>query len=126
VPDEEQDEKPPAGTLEDKPADGSDHGSGLESRLERVEAAMSELKDWIMGQGGSPSRVEDSRPDIKAEVRAAVREVNAADRKAKDREAAETEKAQSIEDRISALEHVPEDKPFEYKRSTSLMGWAKP
>ena len=87
---------------------------------------MSELKDWIMGQGGSPSRVEDGRPDIKAEVRAAVREVNAADRKAKDREAAETEKAQSIEDRISALEHVPEDKPMEWKKSTNLMGWAKP
>jgi hypothetical protein len=125
VPDEEQGERPPA-AQEETAADGGDHGSGIEGRLERVEAAMSELKDWIMGQGGSPSRVEDGRPDIKAEVRAAVREVNAADRKAKDREAAETEKAQSIEDRISALEHVPEDKPMEWKRSTNLMGWAKP
>jgi hypothetical protein len=123
VAEDEQTETPAAGQ---EAADGGDHGSGLESRLERVEAAMSELKDWIMGQGGSPSRMEDSRPDIKAEVRAAVREVNAADRKAKDREAAETEKAQSIEDRISALEHVPEDKPMEWKRSTNLMGWAKP
>jgi hypothetical protein len=121
---EDEQERPPA--AQEEAADGGDHGSGLESRLERVEAAMSELKDWIMGQGGSPSRVEDSRPDIKAEVRAAVREVNAADRKAKDREAAETEKQQSIEDRISALEHVPEDKPMEWKRSTNLMGWAKP
>ena len=120
---DEQTETPAAGQ---EAADSGDHGSGIEGRLERVEAAMSELKDWIMGQGGSPGRVEDGRPDIKAEVRAAVREVNAADRKAKDREAAETEKAQSIEDRIAALEHVPEDKPMEWKRSTNLMGWAKP
>ena len=63
---DEQTETPAAGQ---EAADSGDHGSGIEGRLERVEAAMSELKDWIMGQGGSPGRVEDGRPDIKAEVR---------------------------------------------------------
>jgi len=110
------------------PAEPQDEsGGGDDPTLHQLSAKVDRLAELVSGFiGGSQRGGDAGQPDIKAEVRAAVREVQRADRAAADREAAETEKQQSIEDRISALEHVPEEKPFEYKRSTSLMGWAKP
>ena len=121
---DEQTEQAPPAAQEDKAADGSDNGSSLESRVERIENVVSELKDWIMGSDGRPSRVEAER-DIKEEVREAMEKLERA-KTAKEKREAEAAQAQSIEDRISALEHVPEDKPMEWKKSTNWLGWAKP
>lgn len=100
--------------------EGGGGGDTLSDRMDRLEALVERFIE------GSGQREQAEPPDIKAEVRAAVRQVQEADRKAKDREAAETEHQQSIEERIKGLEHKLEDKPFEYKRSTNMMGWAKP
>jgi len=102
---------------------GGGHGdptlASLDGRLDRLESL---IENFISGS----SRGEAEAPDIKAEVRAAVREVQAKDKAKAEKETADAAAAQSIEDRIKHLEHKTEDAPMEYRRATNVLGWAKP
>ena len=103
--------------------EGSGHGdptlASLDGRLDRLESM---IENFISGGSGGQAEA----PDIKAEVRAAVREVQAKDKAKADKETADAAAAQSIEDRIKHLEHKTEDAPMEYRRATNMLGWAKP
>ena len=106
------------------PAEGEGgHGdptlASLDGRLDRLESL---LENFISGSSGQ----EQEAPDIKAEVRAAVREVQAKDKAKADKDAEQAAAAQSIEDRIKHLEHKTEEAPMEYRRATNMLGWAKP
>lgn len=101
------------------PAEPSEPAGGptvdsLDARLDRIEEM---IKGFF---GREPEQAE--APDIKGEVRAAVREVQAAD-KAK---AAKAEQEQSITDQIAELKAKVETAPQEYKRATQRMGWNRP
>jgi hypothetical protein len=82
---------------------------------------LTSMVEQLLGGGG---KEEAETPDIKAEVRAAVREVQAKEKRKADDEAA----AQSIEDRIGQLEKKAETPPADHeaKRSSRVMGWARP
>src|SRR5215469_3343190 len=103
--------------------EGSGHGdptlASLDGRLDRLESM---IENFISGGSGQQAEA----PDIKAEVRAAVREVQAKDKAKADKETADAAAAQSIEDRIKHLEHKTEDAPMEYRPVTNFLGWAKP
>ena len=105
------------------PADGEtgtgDHDPTLHQLSEKVDRLAGLVEQFITGNAAQP---EAEPPDIKREVREAVREVQTAD-KAK---AAKEEHAQSIEDRIGQVERKLEEAPMEFKRATERMGWAKP
>ena len=104
-------------------AEGGGHGdptlASLDGRLDRLESL---IENFISGGSGGQAEA----PDIKAEVRAAVREVQAKDKAKADKETADAAEAQSIEDRIKHLEHKTEDAPMEYRPVTNFLGWAKP
>jgi len=84
--------------------------------MDRLEALVERFIE------GTTNRPEPEAPDIKAEVRAAVREVQKSD---KDKEAKAAEQ-QSIQDQIAELKAAVEKPPQEFRRVTERMGWAKP
>jgi len=90
----------------------------LDDRLDRVESTMAEVLAFLKG-GGQPKAGEPEAPDIKRQVREAVREVQKADGE----KAAKAEEEQSIKDQIGELRAALERKPREHKRATRRMGW---
>ena len=100
------------------PAEGGEHET-LGHLSERVDRLAGMLERFLEGSGG---HAPAEPPDIKGEVRAAVREVQAAD-KAKAEKAAEQ---QSLQEQIADLKAKVETPPFEYRPVTNRMGWAKP
>jgi hypothetical protein len=89
--------------------------------VDSLDARLDRLEDMIKGFfGQQPGQAET--PDIKGEVRAAVREVQAAD-KAKADKAAEQK---SLADQVAELKAEVEKAPQEYKRATQRMGWTTP
>ena len=95
-------------------------GESLSHLSERVDRLAGMLEQFL---NGAPRPGEQAEPpDIKAEVRAAVREVQAKDKAKAEREA----EAQSLQDQIADLKAKVETPPFEYRPVTNRMGWAKP
>jgi ElaB/YqjD/DUF883 family membrane-anchored ribosome-binding protein len=90
----------------------------LAGKVDRLTSMVEQLL------GGGKEEPAAEAPDIKAEVRAAVREVQAKEKKKADDEA----EAQSIQDRIGHLEKRAETPPADHeaKRSSRMMGWARP
>ena len=97
------------------------HEGSEENRLHRLEEQMGEVLNFLRG-GQGRAEAEPERPDIKAEVREAVREVQR-----QDKDKAEKAEAQkSLADQVAELKAQVEKPPFEYRRVTNVMGWAKP
>jgi hypothetical protein len=97
--------------------DGQPTVASLDARLDRIEQAIREF----FAQPGQAEELA-AAPDIKAEVRAAVAEVQAADKADQEQAAAEL----SLKEQIGQLRAQVEKPPQEYKRATERMGWAKP
>jgi hypothetical protein len=106
--------EPPAAPAEPSEPAGGPTVDSLDARLDRLE----DMIKGFFGQQPEPAEA----PDIKGEVRAAVREVQAAD-KAK---AAKADQEQSIADQLADLKAKVETAPQEYKRATQRMGWNTP
>lgn len=112
----------PAGTEDGHPdAPAGDHDPTVHQLAEKVDRLAHMFEQFMEGGGG---HAEAEPPDIKAEVRAAVREVQAKEKKKADDEAA----AQSIQDQLTELRHKVETPPAEHvsKRSSRVMGWHVP
>ena len=103
----------PAETAETPPAEVPDGGSQAD-RLDKVESTLQQVLDFLKGGGPAQPVQAEPVPDIKAEVREAVRTVQREDKSKADKVAA----AQSIEDRLGSLEHKTEIKPVEYNAHT--------
>ena len=101
------------------PAEHDGEGS-LETRVGRIESAGEQIRELLTGGGGQ--REEPEAPDIKAEVRAAVREVQAKDKARADKAAEE----QSLKEQVANLQAKVETAPQEYKKATNAMGWNRP
>jgi hypothetical protein len=102
--------------------DAPGHDGGTDERLSRIETTLAEVISFLKGGGGPAADPEPEAPDIKAEVRKAVREVQQADR---DR-AAKAAEQESIKDQIGSIKAMLEKPPQEYRRATQAMGWNKP
>lgn len=113
---------PPA---DDEPGAGPGHETGqgndptLHQLAERVDRLAGMFEKFMEGSG---QPAEPDRPDIKGEVREAVREIQARDR-AKAEKAAEE---QSIKEQIGEIKAKLEQAPQEYRRVTQAMGWNRP
>jgi hypothetical protein len=95
----------------------------------QLAADVSEIKATLakLIGGGQPAKAEPEAeaPDIKAEVRAELAKLRAKD-KAEEAKAAEQAEHESLKEQVAKLTAKAEEKPFEYKRATNVMGWAKP
>jgi ElaB/YqjD/DUF883 family membrane-anchored ribosome-binding protein len=102
---------------------GHEHGQSddptLHQLAERVDRLTGMFERFMEGGGG---QAEPEPPDIKAEVREAVREVQAKDKAKADRAAEQ----QSLADQVKDLKAKVETAPQEYKRATQAMGWNRP
>jgi hypothetical protein len=105
---------------------GHEHGQSehptLPQLAERVDRLADAFERFMEGGGGQQAEPEPEPPDIKAEVRAAVREVQAKDKAKADREAEQ----QSLADQVKDLKSKVEQAPQEYKKATNAMGWNRP
>ena len=113
--DEPETAEPEAPAAEEHDGEGS-----LETRVGRIESAVEQIRELLTGGGGP--REEPEAPDIKAEVRAAVREVQAKDAA----KAAKAEEQQSLAEQVASLKAKVETAPQEYKKATNAMGWNRP
>jgi hypothetical protein len=107
-------------TTEAETPDAPGHEGSTDERLDRVETTLAEVLAFLKGSG--PAKAEEPERDIKAEVRDAVREVQAKDKAKADKAAEE----QSLKDQLADLKAKVETPPFEYRRVTQVMGWNKP
>jgi len=98
------------------------HDGSTDERLSRIETTLSDVIAFLKGGQAAPAETEPEAPDIKAEVRAELRKLQAADRD-KEAKAAEQE---SIKDQIGSIKAMLEKQPQEFKRATKIMGWAEP
>jgi len=88
----------------------------LDDRLDRVEGTLAEVLALLKGQTKAD---EPEAPDIKKQVRDAVREVQRADGE----KAARAEEERSIREQIGEIKAALEHQPREYKAATRRMGW---
>jgi hypothetical protein len=105
-------------TGHEAPAEGGGDPT-LHQLAERVDRLTGMFERFMEGGG---QQAEPEPPDIKAEVREAVREVQAKDKAKADRAAEQ----QSLADQVADLKAKVETPPFEYRPVTNRMGWAKP
>src|SRR5215468_2072950 len=108
-------------TEHEEPAapDEPGHDGTNDERLSRIETTLAEVIEFLKG-GGPPTTAEaEPERDIKAEMREAIREVQAADKAKADKAQA----AQSVQDQIGELRAAIERQPREYKKATRRMGW---
>lgn len=98
------------------PAEGGDKPTlaEVDQRQDRLESKLDQVIDFLKGGAAPAAKAEPETPDIKAEAREAVREVQAADRKREQRATVETE----MRERLAHLEKLAEVKPVEYNPHT--------
>ena len=113
---ETETEAPESAPQAEAPPEAPSGEGGTEKRLDSLESKMEQLLDFLKG-GAGISRPEPEAPDMKAQMRDAVREVQAAD-KAK---ATRAEAEESLRERIAHLEHMAEVKPVEYNAHTKAL-----
>ena len=111
-------------------AEGSGHGDqSLDSRMSRLEDAVSEIRNLLTGRGGQVSADADDPLGIKREAREAAEAVKAKEDAKQARaaaKAAEESRIQSLEEQVGTLKAATEEKPMEYRPVTNFLGWAKP
>ena len=121
-PQQQQEAAPPEG-------ENGTAGQSLDSRMSRVEDAVSEIRHLLTGRSGQVATDADDPLGIKREAREAAEAVKAKEDAKQARaaaKAAEEDRIQSLEDQVGTLKAAAEEKPMEYRRATNMLGWAKP